>query len=434
MSRVAASAGARNAAGTVGLVVVLAAAGLPGALGGVIAQTTTATTTAPALPTIALSFTDTQSTPAAVTEVTEGGGAQTVRVAATASAAAAAQVDVTITVGDTGGTASGPGTGSADDYQASAGTVTVTIANGATSGSSGDITITPSGDDRVEGDETIRFTAAAVAGYQAIPAADLVLVDDDDAVALSLSPGAVLEHTASQNITVTATFAGTASDLAAATEVTVTVAGGSGMDGAVLAADPSAPASGDDFWTDLTSPANRLTVSIPAGALSGSGSFGLTARVDSVDETAAAEKVALSGSAAVGAKTVTATAELAIHDGVVTLGLVDGSGDELTAVGEDDGNQTVRVTASVPAAPPVSLPVSVVVGGSGSTADKGADDDFTTTAGAAVDFSIGASATSGASSDFVVTPRPDFVTEDHETIEFAGSSTVAGYVVEAAEL
>ena len=208
MSRVAASAGARSAAGTVGLVVVLAAAGLPGGLGGVIAQTTTATTTAPALPTIALSFTDTQSTPAAVTEVTEGGGAQTVRVTATASAAATAQVDVTVTVGDTGGTASGPGTGSADDYQASTGAVTVTIANGATSGSSGDITITPSGDDRVEGDETIRFTAAAVAGYQAIPAADLVLVDDDDAVTLSVSPGAVLEHTASQNITVTANLCG----------------------------------------------------------------------------------------------------------------------------------------------------------------------------------------------------------------------------------
>lgn len=34
MSRVAASAGARSAAGTVGLVVVLAAAGLPGGLGG----------------------------------------------------------------------------------------------------------------------------------------------------------------------------------------------------------------------------------------------------------------------------------------------------------------------------------------------------------------------------------------------------------------
>ena len=301
-------AGVWGAVVRVGLAAVLVAAVLaPGGLVEVVAQGTPATTTAttaPALPTITLSFTDAQSTPAALTEVTEAGGAQVVRVVATASTATSAQVNVTVTVGASGGSASGPGTGASDDYNSSAASVTFSINNGDTSGSSGDITITPADDTVVEGDETIRFTAAAVAGYQAVTAVDLTLVDNDDtAIELSLSPDGVLEHTASQSVTVTAAFTGaTDSVLAAATEVTVTVAGGAGMDGATLAADPSSPASGDDFWTDLTSPANQMTISIAAGSTSGSGSFGLRARADSVDEAAAPEKVALSGSATVAAR------------------------------------------------------------------------------------------------------------------------------------
>ena len=384
------------------------------------------------LPTISLSFTDTQTTPTAITGVSEGGGAQAVRVTATASGPTGGLVNVVVMIGDTGGTAV-KGAGAADDYQTSRNTATLAIASGDTAGST-DITITPTSDTRVEGDETIRFTAAAVSGYQPIAAADLMLVDDDDAVTLSLSPEGVLEHGASQSVEVTATFAGTSSDLSAATEVTVTVAGGSGMDGATLAADPSSPASGDDFWTDLTSPANQLTVSIAAGSTSGSQSFGLTARADSVDETAAAEKVALSGSATIGSKSITATGtELSIYDRVITLGLEDSDGAELTAVGEDDGEQTMRVTASLPAPAPVAVPISVVVGGSDSTADKGADDDYTTSAASTVDFTIAASSTSG-ESPLSLSPQPDFVTEDHETIQFTGSSTISGFAVEATEL
>ena len=406
------------------LVAVLASDGLGGGGGSttVMAQTP--------MPTISLSFTDTQTPATAITGVSEGGGAQMVRVMATASAPTSALVNVTVTVGDTGGTAD---KGAANDYQTSRNSVTLAIASGDTAAST-DVTITPVSDTRVEGDETIRFTAAAVSGYQPIAAADLMLTDDDDAVTLSLSPEGVLEYGASQSVEVTATFAGDASDLSAATEVTVTVAGGSGGDGAALAADPSSPASGDDFWTDLTSPANQLTVSIPAGSTSGSQSFGLTARADSVDEAAAAEKVALSGSATVSGKSVTVTgAELSIYDRVITLGLADSDGDELTAVGEDDGEQTMRVTASLPAPAPVAIPVSVVVGGSDSTADKGADDDYTTSAASTVDFTIAASSTSG-ESPLSLSPQPDFVTEDHETIQFTGSSTVSGYAVEATEL
>ena len=94
----------------------------------------------------------------------------------------------------------------------------------------------------------------------------------------------------------------------------------------------------------------------------------------------------------------------------------------------------MRVAASVPAPAPVVVPVAVVAGASDSTADRGSGDDYTTTAASSVEFSIAASATDGESAGFVVVPRPDFVTEDHETIVFSGSSTVAGFVVEAAEL
>ena len=198
-----------GAAGRAGLVVLLTAAVLAPGFGGVVAQQTTTATTASSLPTITLSFTDGQPTPAPITGVSEGGGAQTVRVVATASAAVTAQVSVSVTVGAAGGTALKRG----GDYQTSSDSVTVTI-NSGTTGSSGDITITPGDDDRVEGEEYIRFEAGAVSGYQDITPVSLRLVDDDDAIVLSVSPGAVMEHTASQTVGVTASFAGSASDLA----------------------------------------------------------------------------------------------------------------------------------------------------------------------------------------------------------------------------
>ena len=104
-----------GAAGRTGLVVLLTAAVLAPGFGGVVAQQTPPTaTTASSLPTITLSFTDGQPTPAPVTGVAEGGGAQVVRVVATASAAVTAQVSVSVTVGAAGGTALKRGGGLSD--------------------------------------------------------------------------------------------------------------------------------------------------------------------------------------------------------------------------------------------------------------------------------------------------------------------------------
>ncbi len=335
-----------GAAARVGLAVVLAAAVLaPGGLGEAAAETTT-----PALPTIALSFTapswtpvgltDREWTQEAVTSVEEG-SSKRVRVVATASAAVAEQVSVSVTVGAAGGTADkGRGRRGGGDYWPWVDGTTVTIAAGDTSGSSGDIRIYASEDDLVEGDETIRFTAEAPAGYPAIPAADLVIDDRDDDIILRMFPTVVVEGTA-ETITVNADFGGGSSVLAAATDVTVTVASGDGTTGAVLG--PSG-----DFTTDAEG--NQFTVTIPAGAVRGSAALTVTAAADTADENF--EKGKLTGSASVGGSAVTVWGRgIGIVDADLGVGLtVDADADTAgvqSSLGEDAGEVTVRVTASL---------------------------------------------------------------------------------------
>lgn len=289
--------------------------------------------------TITLSFTDTLDT--ALTAVDENNGAATVRVVATASSAPSSNVSVTVTVGASGGTAtSGACTGSGmsrsciGDYEVSASSVTVTISSGVTSGSA-DVTVTPYADTVTEGHETIKFTGSA-SGHT-VNGADLTITDDDIDIVLSVEPTRVGESASAQTVTVTAAFAGTSSILTSATDVTVTVAGGT--NGATLGAS-------GDFTTDKTN--NQFTVTIPAGGVSGTATFQITARADGTYE--GPEKVTLSGTATVGGTAVTTSAELTILDAFfpITLSLTDTSDSALTAVGEDDGATTVRVVATVP--------------------------------------------------------------------------------------
>ena len=337
-----------GAAARVGLAAVLAAAVLaPGGLGEAAAETTT-----PALPTIALSFTAPSWTPVgltdgewtqtqeAVTSIIEDRSSR-IRVVATASAAVAEQVSVAVTVGAAGGTADkGSGRRGDGDYRTSVDSTTVTIAAGDTSGSSGDIRIYAFDDYLVEGDETIRFTAEAPAGYSAIPAADLVVDDANDHIRLRMFPTRVVEGTA-ETITVNAGFQGGSSVLAAAADVTFTIASGDGPDGAVLG--PSG-----DFTTDATG--NQFTVTIPAGEMSGRASFTVTAAADTADENFEVGK--LTGSASVGGSAVTVNeARIGIVDADLGVGLtVDADADTAgvqSSLGEDAGEVTVRVTASL---------------------------------------------------------------------------------------
>ncbi len=376
---------------------------------------------------ITLSFDDGESTPSAVTGVTEDGGAQMVRVVATAASAVTSAVTVAVSA------AAGTATETAD-YALSATSTTVTIASGQTVGYSSALTVTPVDDTRVEGDETIVFSSSS--GYTSVTGGSLDITDDDDdAVALSVDKSAVMEYSGQQSVSVTAEFTeATASDLAAATEVTVTVAGGAGMDGATLGS--AGPPPTGDFSTDQTM--NQFTVNIGAGAVSGSGSFNLSAHPDADTETGG-EKVALSGTVTGG--TVTGT-EITIHDAVITLSFTD-TADPPAALsgwgpasakglGEDAGRQTVRVAAAVPAPAPADAAVAVTVAATGGTATAGAGGDYTTAVPATVTVTITSGATSGSSGDLVFTTLPDRVFEDNETIKFTG--TVAGYAVEEADL
>ena len=371
------------------------------------------------LPTVTLSFDDGQSTPSAVTGVAEEGGAQTVRVVATVASASTVAVRVALSV------AAGTATETAD-YAISATSATVTIAANQTTGYSAALTVTPVSDTRAEGNETIVFSSSS--GYSSVSNVSLPITDDDYSIELSVDKSAVLEYDGQQAVSVTAEFTGaTTSDLATATDVTVTVAGGSGMDGATLGTWSQSSPTGD-FSTDQTG--NQFTVSIGAGALSGSGSFNLRAHPDSVDE-AGGEKVALSG--AVTGATVTG-AEITIHDAVVTLSFTDAAATPaaLTGLGEDGGRQTVRVAAEVPVPVPADVDVTVTIGASGGTAAAGADGDYTTTASATTVVAISSGATSGSSGDLFFTPRPDRVFEDHETIKFTGAAS--GFAVTEADL
>ena len=349
---------------------------------------------------IALSLTDTSDV--ALGSVGEDGGSETVRVVATAPSAVASAVSVSVSVGASGSTASG------SDYSAPS-SATVTIASGDTSGSA-DITVTPTSDSVVEGDETVRFAGSAPG--RDVSSVDLVIADADTGVSLAVSPEAVPEAAGAQPVTVTASFGGSSSTLTEAVDVVVTVAGGGGANGATLG-------STGDFTTDATG--NMLTVTIAAGSVSGSGSFNITAPDESTTE--GVETVALSGAATVGGSAVTVTGvDLVIADTLIALSLTDTSDGALSAVGEDGGSETVRVVATAPSAVSNAVTVSVTVGGSGSTASRGAD--YSAPSSATVTISSGA--TSG-HVDIAVSPRSDAVVEDHETIAF--SATASGYVL-----
>ena len=437
-----------GAAARVGLAAVLAAAVLaPGGLGEAAAETTT-----PALPTIALSFTAPVWTPGGLTEeaVTsiEEDYRLRIRVVATASAAVAEQVSVSVTVGAAGGTADkGSGRRGDGDYRTSVDSTTVTIAAGDTSGSSGEIRINAFDDYLVEGDETIRFTAEAPAGYPAIPAADLVVDDANDHIRLRMFPKWVVEGTA-ETITVNAGFQGGSSVLAAAADVTFTIASGDGPDGAVLG--PSG-----DFTTDATG--NQFTVTIPAGEVVGRAAFTLTAAADTADENFEVGK--LTGSASVGGSAVTVLgAGFGIVDADLGVGLtVDADADTAgvqSSLGEDAGVVTVRVTASLASgtAPSGGLTIGVSAWGWGARGrlnERGGalrrvyrgpssfreGDDYWAIypsgqspkppPGHYLAVRIPQGESSG-SADMTVVMNDDRVAEDEETLRFTGGDVTAG--------
>ena len=142
---------------------------------------------------------------------------------------------------------------------------TVTIPKESASGT-GTFTLTPMQDSIAEGDETIDVTGSAT--DFTVTKAEVTLTDDETApasITLTVSPTSVSEDDGATPVTVTATLGGSAT-LPDATEVTVSVGGGSATSG-----------------TDYTA-VSDFTVTIPKESASGTGRFTLTPTNDSLAE------------------------------------------------------------------------------------------------------------------------------------------------------
>ncbi len=369
---------------------------------------------------ITLSFDDGQSTPSAVTGVSEEGGGQSVRVVATASAATSAAVTVNVTA------AAGTATATTD-YAISAASWTVTIASGATVGRSAALTVTPASDMLVEGDETIVFSATTTAtGYAAIGSVNLSIGDDDNVITLSFDDGqgtpsaltGVPEGGGGRSVRVVAT-----ASAASGVELTVNVSAAAGT-----AADP------EDYGISASS----TSVTIASGDTVG---YSEVLTVTPVDDLSVEgdETIVFSGSTTVPGHAAIADVSLNIvdDDNVITLSFADAAGQPVDGLGEDGGRQSVRLVASVPAGVlvPADVDVSVTVDDAPETATPGAGGDYTASGiPASLTVSISSGGTvSGSSGDLVFTALSDRVLEDHEIVRrFTG--TASGYTVKDADL
>ena len=266
----------------------------------------------------------------------------------------------------------------------------VVIAAGASSGTA-TFTLDPEDDAVVESDETL-----TVSGTSDLPvtSATVALADDDEPstrILLSAAPGRVSEDAGPTAVVVTATLDRGLRQ--AATRVTVTVAGSGDPDSVDFAAVP-------DF-----------TVTIPARAASGAGTFTLTPEDDRNVETD--ETLAVTGSSDLPVTGTSAT--LADDDEESTRILLFLAVDPPQA-SEGGGPVRVTVTATVDrGVRPESTRVEVSVAGSGN-ADAV---DFETVS----DFGIviPANALRGAGS-FTVVPEDDAVVEQDEVLRVTGVS------------
>ena len=313
--------------------------------------------------------------------VSEDGGAVGVKVTASLNGAAR-QAATTVSV-----SVAGSGNPRAVDFQAVE-DFSITIAANAASGA-GTFTLTPRDDATAEADETL-----TVSGASDLPVtpATVTLADDDDPstrILLSAVPERVSEGDGPTSVTVTATL-----DRALrqqATPVTVTVSG-----------------SGDAGAADFAAVAD-FSITIPANAASGAGTFTLTPRDDATAE--ADETLTVSGASDL--PVTPATVTLADDDDPSTRILLSAVPER---VSEGDGPTPVTVTATLDRAlRQQATTVTVMVSGSG---DAGAA-DFE----AVADFSITipANAASGAGT-FTLTPRDDATAEADETLTVSGAS------------
>ena len=209
------------------------------------------------------------------------------------------------------------GTASSDDYAyAPSSPNTVTIPAGAlassTAGRLAGLTVAADGTD--EGNETIMVGGSSPLGT--VSPVPLTITDGGGApvpvgLELDVAPASVTEREDPYEVSVTARLTGV--DVSARTApvtVTVTVAGGSGENGAVLGA--AGPPPTGDFA--VNQPGGTFTITIPAGSVVSSGTFQLSVWEDGADDEAS-ERAAVSAAASVDGESLSAAATLTLCSG-----------------------------------------------------------------------------------------------------------------------
>ena len=258
------------------------------------------------------------------------------------------------------------------------------------------------GNTLAEAEETLTVSGTAT-GFGAIPSATLTIIDNDTDIApteitLSLSETGAAEG-ASPTVTVTATLSPTNVTLPDATVVTVTV-GDSG----------DTATEGTDYTT-----VGDITVTIPAGVASGTGTFQLQATDDEFADTP--ETVTVSGTA--DGFTINQLTLAISDDDVVPTSIVLMPDPASVDVAEGASSRVEVIALFEPSGSvlEVDTRVSVVVGAGGDTATEGTDytevGDFTITIPAL-------SAAGMGTFEFAVTD--DAVADPGETVTVSGTA------------
>ncbi len=356
------------------------------------------------VPTIALAVTDTDTATNGVqTTVAEDGGQKTVLVTATIGGTVRFEEARTVTV-----TVAGSSTPSAVDFT-DVTNFDITIPANTDTGTR-TFVLTPDDDNVDETDETINITGASTGPPMAtVMPASFMLTDDDDAPSvIELSVDAdtgtdgvqteVAEDDGAKTVRVTATIT---SATRFATDQSVSVTVGDSDDDAV---------EGMDYAT-----VGALSITIPAGEVSGFVEFVLTPTDDSLVE--ATQSLSITG--ALAGVTVEPTKVGIVDDEAVpgiTLSVAPVSAGE--SDGGDDGMIEVRVTAMIDTTARFDVDRVVVVSVAGS--DTAGVVGFT----AVEDFDVTIPAGDGSSSEvFDLVPTADRVDDENESVTVSGMST-----------
>ena len=322
-----------------------------------------------------------------VTATLTGGGSRT-----DDTPVALAVEGMSLTLDNDDGTTTTTTAAADDDFTASEGTI-LTIPAGEMSGSA-TVALTPVDDTMAEGDETAQVSGSAE-GLDVAPAG-LTIEDNDPAptrIALSVTPAEVGEGDGETTLSVTATLEGGGSRISD-TGVSLTVHG-------VTAT------AGDDFTAS-----EGVTLTIPAGGMSGSATVALTPVDDAIAEQT--EQVAIRGSGAPPGLAVGGV-RVALTDNDAEPTMIVLSLDRNT-VEENGGAQRLTVTAALQGSSRRAVDTPVRLSVAGETAEAS---DYSALPGVLV---VKAGEREGTAT-LVLVPTDDSIDEDDETLEVQGSTS-----------